>query len=127
MQQELDPNPYRPTLGRVDDPALQLGLDFVPILLRWEKFRLYYNAVLIALTLLLSLFLIPQLLLRPLYWMQLCLGGLIANLCFFTGPAFDAYGHYFLLWNHRMSFALFVVGLLFTCLLATAFVNVIAL
>ncbi len=120
-------NPYQPTLQQVDDPYQQVALDFVPILRRWEKFRMVFNAVLITLTLALSLMVDPQRLFTPLYWIQISLGGLITNLCFFTGPAIEGYGRYFNLWNFGLSVALFVVGLLFTCFLATVFILVVGL
>lgn len=127
MQTEPLLNPYQPTLHRAADQESKVHLDFVPILRRWEKFRLVFNAVLIALTLGLSVVIVPHLLLSPLYWMQLCIGGLVTNLCFFTGPAIEGYGRYFQVWNLGMSVALFVIGLCFTCFLATVFVSVIGL
>ena len=127
MQPEPLPNPYQPTLNRLDDPDQKIRVDFVPILYRWEKFRLVFNSVLVMLTLGLSTILVPHLLFTPLYWVQLGVGGLVTNLCFFTGPAIEAYGRYFQLWSLGMSVALFVIGLLFTCFLATAFVSVIGL
>ncbi len=131
MHSPSEPNPYRPSLAvdghhDYDDQAIgaRHQVDFVPILRRWEKFRFIYNSVLICLTLLLSVLLVPQLLPRPLYWLQLGLGGLVTNLCFFTGPAIEGYGRYFKVWNLGMSIALFSFGLLFSCLLASAFVIV---
>ena len=119
-------NPYQPSSevaeSHAEGPIARHQVDFVPILRRWEKFRLTYNIVLICLTLFLSVLLVPQLLPRPLYWMQLTLGGLVTNLCFFTGPALEGYGRYFRIWNLGMSVALFGFGLLFSCLLATGFV-----
>lgn len=123
MHSEIEPNPYRPSHAVVDQAqGAPYQVDFVPILKRWERFRFIFNSVLICLTLLLSVLLVPQLLPRPFYWAQLGLGALITNLCFFTGPAIEGYGRYFQVWNLGISIALFSFGLLFTCLLASAFV-----
>ena len=127
MPPEPQLNPYQPTVQQIDARYQQVALDFVPILRRWEKFRLIFNGVLILHTLMLSLIIDPQRLLNPVYWIQLSLGGLITNLCFFTGPAIEGYGRYFNLWNFGLSVALFVLGLLFTGFLATVFVIVVGL
>ena len=125
MRQNLDSNPFRPIAPEhLSDSNQRIAVDFVPIIIRWEKLRLLYNAVLISLTVLWSNFLKPQLMLDPFFIFHICLGGMITNLCFFTGPAIEGYGRYFGIWNLGFSLALFVVGLLFTCLLTTAFLIV---
>ncbi len=58
------------------------------------------------------------------YWIQLFVGGLLTNLCFFTGPAIEGYGRYLGIWNIAMSLGLFLAGLFFTSLLAIGFVFV---
>ncbi len=127
MQVPSDTNPYR---LNENEYASNLGagasprVDFVPILHRWEKFRLWYNATLITLTLTASVLLAPHFLFRPDYWIQLFVGGLLTNLCFFTGPAIEGYGRYLGIWNIAMSLGLFLAGLFFTSLLAIGFVFV---
>ncbi len=122
------PNPYSPSNLGIEfdehDQVIKFQVDFAPILHRWEKYRLVYNGVLICHTLFFTVLLVPQMLPRPLYWMQLALGGLVTNLCFFTGPAIEGYGRYFRVWNVGMSLALFSFGLLFSGFLALAFVFV---
>lgn len=125
MQPHLDANPFRPTdLGSPSESSWELGVDFVPILHRWEKYRLWYNGVLITYTLVWSALIAPQLLVEPLFWFHVCLLGALCNVCFFTGPALEAYGRYFGLWSSLLSLLLFLAGLAFTGLLNTAFLIV---
>lgn len=125
MQSNLEANPFRPTyLPSGSENAGQLGVDFAPILHRWEKYRLWYNGVLITYTLLWSALIAPQLLLEPLFWFHICLLGALCNVCFFTGPALEAYGRYFGMWSSILSLLLFLAGLAFTGVLNTAFLFV---
>ncbi len=125
MNNDLDHNPFRPVasenLGDSDDRP---KVDFVPIIYRWEKMRLVYNAVLISFTLIWSCFVSPQLFFDPLFIFQMCVGGVLTNLCFFTGPAIEGYGRYLGFWHLSLSVALFVIGLTFTGLLTLGFLIV---
>ncbi len=122
MQQDLEDNPFRPLSSeQLSDPSRGVRVDFVPILRRWERFRLLYNGGLVTYCLLWSCFLLPHLLFDPLYIFQLCVGGLVTNLCFFVGPAIEGYGRYFGVWNMTFSVLLFFGGIFFTGLLATLF------
>lgn len=121
-QSKSELNPYRPTLERLEESETVVAVDFGPILRRWERFRLVYNGVLVTLTLVLSVIISPALLFQLPHWLALAVAGLFANLCFFTGPAIEAYGRYFRLWHIAMSYGLFLLGLLFTCAMATLFV-----
>lgn len=96
------------------------SLDFVPILRRWERLRVFYNTVLIILVLSLTIFVFPQHASVPVYWFALTLGAGVANLCFLTGPAIEAYGTYFRIWHKALTLILFLAGLGFTALLATS-------
>ena len=125
MQPNLDANPFRPTdLTTTSDGSWERGVDFAPILHRWEKFRLWYNGVLITYTLLGSALIAPQLLIDIPFLFQICLLGALCNLCFFTGPALEAYGRYFGMWSSLLSLLLFLLGLAFTGVLASAFLIV---
>lgn len=124
MQSTPDSNPFRPAvLDSVDSSGLPT-VDFAPILHRWERYRLWYNGVLIAYTLLWSALMTPDTLLEGLFWFHLCFLGAVCNLCFFLGPAIEAYGRYFQLWNRVLSLVLFLAGLTLTGLLDAAFLIV---
>ena len=68
----------------------------------------------------LSLAVFPNNAREPGYWLAVVIGGLVANLCFFTGPALEAYGTRFRLWHPLVTILLFLAGLGFTALLAIA-------
>jgi hypothetical protein len=63
-----------------------------PIFLKWEKLRILYNAILLA-TLLASH--LPQMsvdvFFQPLMLVIWLIGAVLANLCFFLGPAMETY------------------------------------
>lgn len=125
MQPGIETNPFQPSvLDRDDSIGSHLQVDFAPILHRWEKYRLWYNGVLIAYTVLCSAWFMPEILLDGLFWFQLCILGAMSNLCFFLGPAIEAYGRYFGLWSRVLSLLLFLLGLMLTGLLDTAFLFV---
>lgn len=125
MQPNSDPNPFRPVAPeQLREPEGKIAVDFAPILIRWEKFRVVYNAVLMTLTIVWSVLFLPHLIFDPLFLFHLCVGGIVTNLCFFTGPAIEAYGRYFHVWNIAFSFVLFIVGLSFTGLLTVGFLIV---
>ena len=125
MQPNLEANPFRPTeLVSTSESSWQLRVDFAPILHRWEKYRLWYNGVLITYTLLWCALIAPRLLIEPEFWLQICLLGALCNLCFFVGPALEAYGRYFGMWSSMLSALLFLLGLAFTGLLDTVFLIV---
>lgn len=122
----LAQNPFSapPPENLRDSNQQRVIVDFVPIIYRWERMRIVYNAVLIILTALESFFIGPQLMLDPLFLLQVCVGGLISNLCFFTGPAIEGYGRYLGFWNLTLSISLFACGLVFTGLLSLGFIIV---
>ena len=122
MAMETGPNPYASPTN--DEPATQppestVAVDFVPIMRRWEKLRLYYNAVLILFVLFLSFVAFPRYVTDISYWAAICFGGLTANVCFLTAPAIEAYGTWLRLWNGALTTMLFLIGLGFTALLAS--------
>ena len=125
MPLNSEPNPFRAVdVARPDEMPHSMGIDFAPILHRWERFRLWYNGILIVHTMLWSVLFTPDLLLSGLFWFHLCFLGLLCNLCFFLGPALEAYGRYFGFWSELLSMLLFLLGLAFTGLLDTAFLIV---
>jgi hypothetical protein len=125
MPNDLDHNPFRPIAAEnLCDSGQRVKVDFVPIIYRWEKMRLVYNAVLISFTLFWSYFVSPQLMFDPLFMFQLCVGGIVTNLCFFTGPAIEGYGRYLGFWHLGLSVTLFVIGLTFSVLLTLGFLIV---
>ena len=98
------------------------SVDFAPIIRRWERLRIGYNAILVAFVLLVTLVGAPGHTSVPEYWMAIAVGGVIANLCFLTGPAIEGYGTRFRVWNGIMTIVLFVAGLGFTMFLAIMFI-----
>ena len=116
-------NPYRQPIAeetkQVDQPAKEIAtLDFVPIIYRWERLRLFYNAALIVITIVLTLIAVPRNLLDVDFLLMIFAGGLFANLCFFIGPAIEAYGTHFRVWYGWMRAMLFWAGLILTAVLA---------
>lgn len=123
MTIETDVNPYTaPSPDQVPEPTPPFGIEevvnFVPIMRRWEFLRFFYNGLLIVLVLFVSLFFYPQQAAEPGYWVLTCIGGLVANLCYFVGPAIEAYGTRFRVWHRNMTILLFLGGLGFTGILA---------
>lgn len=110
-------NPYAAppaSATTAEDEALRAGrprVEFGPILRRWERLRIYYNGLLISLVLLISFLVVPQHVDKLGYWVAIVFGGVIANLCFLTGPAIEGYGRHFRLWNGILTAMLFLVGL----------------
>lgn len=128
MQSNFDTNPFRlSTVERAIRPSPALAVDFVPILQRWEKYRLWYNGLLVVYTLLWSALITPELLLDSLFLFQICFLGALCNLFFFLGPAIEAYGHYLGMWSSFIDLLLFLFGLIFTGVLDTAFLIVRAM
>ena len=98
---------------RSDAPPVGLR----PLLMRWERLRLVYNAILAAVVLALllrtpSLFDDPRL---PAYLLK---RALAANVCFTAGPAADAYISYVAGRRVPLTWILFLGGTLLSVLLA---------
>ncbi len=124
MHSNTEANPFQAVSLDGSTQATQQLIDFAPILHRWERYRLWYNGVLGAHTLLWTAAFSPDLFQDSLFWFHICLAGLVCNLCFFTGPALEGYGRYFGMWTSFLSLILFMLGLIFTGLLATLFLIV---
>jgi len=87
------------------------------VFLAWEKLRLHYNAVLIAICLLTAFttgaYQLPE------FWIACVMAGLAANVCYFVGPVAETY----LTWLRKeeavsLRNALFLIGLTFSAGLA---------
>jgi hypothetical protein len=61
---------------------------------------------------------VPGRLTRIEFWVPVVIGGIFSNLCFLLGPAIEAYGTWFQVWNSAFTALLFLAGLVLTVLLA---------
>lgn len=116
-------NPYTPD-NKIGDSGLDTSerrmvvVDFVPILDRWERLRIVYNATLVCIVMATTFFLYPFLAISVPFWVRIIFGGVIANLCFTIAPAIEGYGTRFQIWHPLFTILLFLVGLAFASLLA---------
>ena len=121
---DTDSNPYASPVSSEfatrSSPSQQdaMGVDFVPIMRRWERLRLFYNLPLVLLVLVLTFVVFPYNASDIEYWLSIALGGLIANFCYLSGPTIEAYGKHLRLWNSILTTLLFLAGLGFTAVLA---------
>lgn len=118
---ERQDNPYAATA--IDNPTSSnaaLRCDFGPIARRWERLRILYNAILAAGVLLCTLAAKFEARTDPVYWAAILIGAFIANLCYLTGPAIEAYGMLYRVWNPVFTILLFLAGTAFAGLLAIA-------
>src|SRR5947208_1713621 len=83
-------------------------VDFTAIIRRWEKLRLIYNATLVLLVLLLVVIVFPERLANLVFWFEVLVGAVIANLCYLAGPTLEGYGRYFGIWANFMTLLLFL-------------------
>lgn len=118
MDSKNQRNPFlSPTSDSLSD-ATGISVDFVPIMRRWDWLRLFYNAVLFIEVVALALFVRPMVFQDIAFIPAMCLGAAVANLCFTTGPAIEAYGTYYRVWHPFMTFGLYFVGLAISMVLA---------
>ncbi len=122
MAPDVDSNPYSTPASATVATSNIASVDFVPIIQRWERLRICYNAILVSFVLLVTFTLCPAHALRPEYWVAIAFAGVIANLCFLTGPAIEGYGTRFRRWNGVTTIVLFLAGLGLTGLLAMFFI-----
>lgn len=114
-------NPYSSPIAATEEAHAHrpnANVDFVPIMKRWERLRLLYNGILTGFVLLVTAVGFPTNIFQPGYWILLCICGLIANLCFMTAPAIEAYGRCLRIWHSAATALLFITGLFFTAILA---------
>lgn len=119
MTTEKASNPYSAPVAS-DPVPIEVSLDFLPIMKRWERLRLAYNGLLVPYVFLYSIAFFPGKAVQLSFWICICLGGILANVCYLTAPTVEAYGTYFKLWAPVLTTLLFVTGLGVTALLAAA-------
>lgn len=90
--------------------------------LAWEKLRLVYIVTLGAATVALSFVDRPLLLYSFKFWAEVGVGAVVANLCYFAGPAIETYATWLGVRTPWIRPTLFVLGTLFTFLLAVCMV-----
>jgi len=81
----------------------------------WERLRILYNAVLVALTCLVVFSLKPEAATEPHFWSRTILGALAANVCFFAGPAADCYIRWLGYKSRVVTYGILGMGLLVAC------------
>jgi hypothetical protein len=81
----------------------------------WERLRLAYNAVLVAVVV---LFISPREEVPLAFWLSLVCEAVAANLCFFAGPLGEWYVGWLGYRSRATRWVLFGCGLLFAVLLA---------
>ena len=118
METEAQTNPFSSPSSESLSDATGVSVDFVPIMRRWDRLRLFYNGVLFTEVLGVAIFVRPNVFVDVGFFPVMCLGALGANLCFTTGPAIEAYGTYYRMWHPLMTFALYFAGLGLSMLLA---------
>lgn len=91
--------------------------------LAWEKLRIYYNLILLAVALGMTS-IRPEMFVDPYYWITMALAAAGANVCFCAGPVAENY--LALLGAHRgvSRSVLFGLGCLFACALAVLYMAV---
>lgn len=117
-------NPYQPSqaidLSDVEVP-MQTGPQIMAaareIFIKWEKRRIGYNLMLIAVTVAMGA--MRELLTIPSFWIDCAFGAVICNICYFSGPMVELY----LTWlrekrQDQIGMMLFIAGLLFSALAA---------
>jgi hypothetical protein len=88
------------------------------IFLRWERLRIVYNAALITLVVVLvALLYVPEIEWALLGW-RCVVGAVVANVCFFAGPAAEAYLYWLGVRNRAVTAVFFLMGLVFSMGLA---------
>jgi hypothetical protein len=115
----MDPNPYQA-------PATTVAFDEAPntsdtrdgLLQDWERRRLWFNAILIALTLVLGI-LLDFAILEPRFWALAMQGAVYANVCFCAGPVATWHASRLGFNPRRPSTLFFWIGTGFSMLLTT--------
>jgi hypothetical protein len=88
------------------------------IFLRWERLRIVYNAALVVVVMaLVAILYEPEIEWALLGW-RCVVGAVIANLCFFAGPAAEAYLNWLGVRNRAVTAIFFLMGLVFSLGLA---------
>ena len=126
------PNPFQAPIKKGVECQTQSTneevLDFTAIAKKWERYRLIYNGILILETVILSGLGVLLVGLLPLIALAVVavLGAVAVNFFFLLGPALDGYCQW-IFGSRSKTFGriIFVLGTLFSMLLAAAAVTVI--
>ena len=116
-------NPYQtpldasPITGEDSDPPYPESLSAIvrSVFLAWEKLRVLYNGILIALVLGWAWMIVPSELGMGHFWFSAIAAGFMANLCFFIGPTVETYVTWLGARPVLLRGALFVLGTGFSC------------
>ena len=123
--QQAKGNPYSAPLAQEDFsngdrqdvvPQTTLGQIGKRVFLEWEKLRLVYIGILVTFTVLIGLSQLGH----PGFWLVAVFGGVVANLCFFTGPIIETYVTWLGFRSVAIRWVMFVAGTLFTMASAAA-------
>jgi hypothetical protein len=112
-----DSNPYAPPSSAIQERATKPddSSEFRHFL-RWEKLRLFYNAILLIETFLILMSFSPKA--RLLSSIFPCLGlAFLANVCFCLGPVLDGYARWIGLRHEVVTGLIFGLGTLLAMLL----------
>ncbi|MEO1524490.1 MAG: hypothetical protein AAFX06_03600 [Planctomycetota bacterium] len=118
MNHDDQANPFSSPRSEVLAEGGAISVDFVPIMRHWDRLRLFYNAVLFTEVIGVAVFVRPDVLFDIGFLPITCIGAIVANVCFMTGPAIEAYGTYYRLWHPLMTCLLFFAGLGVSMMLA---------
>jgi hypothetical protein len=99
---------------RPPDPELDPG----PVLRRWERWRILYNAVLAGITLLTACLDLEKTLADPEFWGVVLAAAVLANACYCTGPFAEAYLYWLGVRGRAVGILIFAFGTLLSMFLA---------
>lgn len=121
------PNPYsappieaKPNEEVASSEPTTLGHTARRTFIAWEKLRLIYNGVLIALTLTVALINVGETLFNLEFWLNCIAGAIGANICFVIGPILETYVNWLRGESKQLRTLLFVAGTLLSALFALA-------
>jgi hypothetical protein len=85
----IDMNPYASPATSSGKPAS--SVDFREVFFGWERLRVVYNGVLVALTLVCGLGSVAD----PKFWSTAVFGAVLTNVCFCVGPVLEGYATWY--------------------------------
>ena len=122
----MNQNPYQAPIGGSPEPVESTDLsrivDFRKLLVKWEKYRLVYNAALIATTLL-SVSVSPAGSIGVELFPVVIFGAIFANVMFMLGPSVDGYLQVGGIRHSAVGLFIFGCGTLFAVLMAALTVS----
>ena len=117
----MNQNPYQAPLANssesTDRTDFRHVVDFRHLLVKWEKYRLFYNAALIATTIL-SVFVTPADSIGNELISIVLAGAMFANVMFMLGPSVDGYLQVAGLRHNAVGLFIFGCGTLFAVVMA---------